>query len=181
MGAATDPSQNFGGLCAGLEIASRALGGDTSGWMFDFGYATAATSTTSRWGVRASGKLAFGSMGLHHRELRSYAPDEDISMKAGDASYNFFGTFLRAGATYWLPVARRNVAMVEGFVEADLNWLTVLDGQQTDGFDQLSHASPWSAGFRFTAIKVLYVEAKVLWSAMNREHTSTGLEAGFAF
>ncbi len=181
MGAASDPSQNFGGLCAGLEIASRSLGGDTSGWMFDFGYATASTSTTSHWGVRASGKFAFGSMGLHDRTLSSYTPDADVTTKAGDASYNFFGTFLRAGATYWLPVAHHNVAMLEGFVEGDLNWLTWLDGQQTRGFDQLSHASPWSAGFRFTAIKVLYVEAKLLWSAMNSAHTSTGLEAGFAF
>jgi hypothetical protein len=180
MNAAADPSQNFGGLCAGLEIAARDLGGDTSGWMFDFGYATAATSKTSRWGLRGSAKLAFGEMTMHDRTLTAYIPDSVQTMK-GDASYGFFGTFLRMGATYWLPVSRHNVAMLEGFLETDLNLLTALDVSQSNNFDELSHPSPWSVGVRFTAIKVLYVEGKVLWSAMNSEHTSMGLEAGFAF
>ncbi len=175
MNAATDPDQNFGGACAGLEIASRDLGGDTSGWMFNLGYAASATSSRSHWGVRGSAKLAFGAMTMHDRELRSYAPNS-VTMTTGDASYDFFGTMLRLGLSYWLPLAHRNVAMLEGFVETDLNFMTAVD-QYSDS----SHPSPWSVGARFTALKYVYVETKVLWSAMNAAHTSLGLELGVAF
>lgn len=180
MNAAGDPKQNFGGLSAGLEIAARDLGGDTSGWMFDFGYVESATSKTSHWGLRGVAKLAFGSMTMHDRTIRALDLDGSVQTKMGDADYTFFGTFLRVGATYWLPIARRNIAMLEGFVEADLNMLTLLDPGETS-FEDLSHPSPWSVGARFTAITVLYVETKLSWSAMNSEHASVGLEAGFAF
>jgi hypothetical protein len=182
MGAAMDTSQNFGGLTGGLEIAARDLGGDTSGWMYDMGYSAAETSKHSHWGVRGSAKFAIGSMTMHDRMMSAWSPAANmIVTQKGDASYGFCGTFLRAGVTYWLPVSHKNVAMLEGFVEADLNWLTLVDSTETDGFDDQSHPSPWSAGVRFTAFKTLYAEVKVLWSAMNSEHTSSGFEVGFAF
>ncbi|CAN5231318.1 hypothetical protein BH11MYX1_BH11MYX1_39940 [soil metagenome] len=182
MTASTDPSQNFGGLCAGLEIAGRHLGGDTSGWMFDFGYAAAQQSSKSRWGLRYSAKLKFGQLTMHDRTGRSYDSfDQTVSMKTGDFDYNFFGGVIRAGATYWLPLAHHNVAMVEAFIQTDLNIMATTDNEAHRGFDELSHPSPWSVGARFTAFKYLYVESFIAWSALNAEHESLGLEAGFAF
>jgi hypothetical protein len=182
MTAATDPALNFGGLCAGLELAGRRLGGDTSGWMFDFGYAGLEQSSKSRWGFRYSGKLKFGQLAMHDRTGQSYDSfDQTIAMKTGDFDYNFFGTVLRFGPSYWLPIAHHNVAMIEAFIETDLNLFAITDNEAHRGFDQLSHPSPWSVGGRFTAFKYFYVETFIAWSAMNTEHESLGLEAGFAF
>ncbi len=182
MNAAADPALNFGGLCAGLQLAARDLGGDTSGWMFDFGYAAAEQSAKSRWGLRYSAKLKLGELTMHDRTGRSYSSiDQTISTQQGDFDDDFFGAVVRGGVTYWLPIAHHNVAMLEAFVETDLNLLTVLDHEAHDGFDELSHPSPWKIGARFTAIKYLYAETYLAWSAMNAEHRSVGLEAGFAF
>lgn len=169
--------KGFSGLSAGLEIAARDLGGDTSGWMFDFGYVAAGPlAERSAWGARASVKLAFGSMTMHDRLMKAWTASA-LAQQMGDADYGFFGAIARGGVSYGFT----SFARLEAFVELDLNMLTWLDASETSGFEDLSHPSPWWIGSRFTAAKYVYVEGKVGMSAMNSDHTSVALEAGFEF
>ncbi len=173
--AASDPHQNFGGLTGGLEIASTSLGGDTGGWMFEFGYAYA-TTFHSRWGFEASAKFAIGSFTQHDRMIArldtSSSDTGVVAMTKGDASYNFAGFPLRAGITYHLAPK----TTIEPFVKLEWNLAPI----STDS-GILFDPSPWHVGGRVTVLDYVYAEADVRFSAMRESALSYGLEVGFAF
>jgi len=177
MNAAADPKQNFGGLSAGLDIAAQTLGGDTSGWMFDFGFEGAATSRHSRFGWRAMCKFAFGDYTFHDRMIKTFS-DGMVMMSRGDADYSFLGVISRVGITYRLPLSTTNVAMLEAFAQPNINFWGI---GQYFALDTVVAPSPWYAGVRFSAMVVAYVEAKVGMSSLSGDRQSVGLEAGFAF
>ncbi|MFT3696296.1 MAG: hypothetical protein QM831_24360 [Kofleriaceae bacterium] len=169
--------RSFSGLSAGLEIADRDLGGDTGGWMFDFGYiASGPIADDSAWGARAYVKLGFGSMTMHDRMMQAWTTSA-LESRMGDADYGFFGLLTRGGLNYSFT----KFAKLEAFIELNLNMLTLLDPGETNSFEDMSHPSPWWGGSRFTLAKYFYVEGKVGMSAMNTEHTSVAMEAGFEF
>jgi len=175
LNAASDPRQNFGGLTGGLEIASTKLGGDTSGWMFEFGYAHAMTFH-SRWGFRGSVKLMFGGFTLHDRMITSFDNSTSetgvVTMVMGDASYKYFGLPVRAGLTYrFTPVTG-----LESFVKLEPNWYPRTSTRSID-FDP----SPWHIGLRLSVLEFLYVELDARFSGLRESASGYGLEAGFAF
>lgn len=166
---AGDWKQDLGGLSAGLEIASTKLGGDTSGWMFDFGNTW--TSKFGSWGARGSLKIKFGKMTFHDRVKRTVM-NLGVSEVMEEQTYSLLGFPVRAGLTYR--------GIIELFFQADLNVITAFQMQEL--FTDLSPSpSLWHVGARLAAFKFLYVEAVMSVSAMRESRTSYGLEGGFAF
>ncbi|MBL0214297.1 MAG: outer membrane beta-barrel protein [Myxococcales bacterium] len=175
LNAASDPHQNFGGLTGGLEISSTKLGGDTSGWMFEFGYAYAKTFH-NRWGFEGSVKLMFGGETLHDRMIKTFDTSTSetgvVTMMKGDASYKYFGLPVRVGVTYRVSP----VAILQPFVKLEPNWYP---RQRTLSIDL--DPSPWHFGMRLTAIRFLYVELDARFSQLRESALGYGLEVGVAF
>lgn len=175
LDAASDPHQNFGGLTGGLEIASTSLGGDTSGWMFEFGYAYA-TVFHSRWGFEGSAKFAFGGFTQHDRMIATFDTSSSdagvVTNVKGDGTYDFLGFPIRAGITY--RVAPKTT--IEPFVKLEWNLYPVNDNSQLT-----IDPSPWHFGGRFTILDYFYAEADVRFSGLRDSARSYGLEVGFAF
>jgi hypothetical protein len=175
LNAASDPRQNFGGLTGGLEIASTSLGGDTSGWMFEFGYAYAKTFH-NRWGLNLAGKLMFGGFTQHDRMITKFDTSSSgtgvVTTTMGDSGYDFVGPTLRLG----FPYRVRPDVFVEPVLKLALNWYP--RGVDNDiQFDP----SVWQAGVRVTAMKYVYVEIDGRFSEFRESATSYGLEVGLAF
>ena len=160
-GGAIDPTQNYGSVTGGLEIASTKLGGDTSGWMFDFG--VKGGQRYGAWGYRAALKIGLGKYTFHERERDGVMHPE--------STYKFFGFPLRLGITYH--------GVVEVFGQLDLNLVTAFTESLPEEFD--SSPSPWRTGVRVTIARYVYAEAGIAFSAMRSAKTSTMLEAGIEF
>jgi hypothetical protein len=162
---AIDPTQNYASPVGGIEIATRNLGGDTSGWMFDFGAKVA--RRYGAWGLRWSARFGFGRFTFHERNL---AIGSVGSMQKVDSQSTFVGVPLRLGVTY--------LGLLEVFARLDLNFVTVFN--EAIG-EEDSSPSPWRAGARVFLFKRAYIEAGVMLSAMRKANTSTMLEAGIEF
>lgn len=164
-----DVNESYGGLSAGLEIAARRLGGDTSGWMFDFGWK--GTWRRGAWGLRSSAKLGFGKYTFHDREVRRSLDTASAPVvRMEDSTYTFFGLPLRLGVAY------RGV--LEAFAQVDLNAVTAV-GLIDD--DQTASPSPWRVGARATVFRYVYAELTYAFSSMRAADTSTMLEVGLEF
>jgi hypothetical protein len=162
---AIDPTQNYISPVGGLEIATRNIGGDTSGWMFDFG--VKAARRYGAWGLRWSARLGFGRFTFHDRNL---AIGGVGSMQMVDSQSTYVGFPLRLGVTYR--------GLLEVFARLDLNLVTVFN----EGIgEEDSSPSPWRAGGRVFLFKRAYVEAGLMLSAMRKANTSTMLEVGLEF
>lgn len=162
---AIDPTQNYVSPVGGLEIASRNLGGDTSGWMFDFG--VKAAGRYGAWGLRWSARFGFGRFTFHERQL---AVGSLASTQMVDSQSTYIGFPLRLGVTY--------LGLLEVFARLDLNIVTAFN--EAIGEEDAS-PSPWRAGGRVFLFKRAYVEAGVMLSAMRKANTSTMLEVGLEF
>jgi len=175
LAAASDPHQNYDGLTGGLEIASTSLGGDTSGWMFEFGYAYA-TTFHSRWGFEGSAKFGFGGFTQHDRMISTFdttSSDMGVVRSAkGDGHYDFLGFPIRAGITYHITPT----TTIEPFVKLEWNLYPVTDNAQLT-----IDPSPWHFGGRLTVLDYVYVEGDVRFSALRESARSYGLEVGVAF
>lgn len=163
---ARDLNQDYNGLTGGLEIAMRRLGGDTSGWMADFGWR--GTTRLGAWGLRGAAKLGFGKYTFHDRAV-SRGTATSIVME--DSTYAFFGFPLRLGVAYR--------GFVEAFAQVDLNIVTLANDTLDD--DQASSPSPWRVGARATLYRYLYAELTYAFSSMRAADTSTILEVGLEF
>jgi len=159
-GGAIDPTDNYEAMTGGLEVASTRLGGDTSGWMFDFGAKIG--KRRGAFGYRAAIKVGFGKYTFHDR-MRD-------GMMLPESTYTFFGFPLRLGVTY------RGV--VELYGQLDLNLVTTFN--ELLGDDDTS-PSAWRAGARVNVLKYFYAEATLAFSAMRETKTSTLLEVGLEF
>lgn len=172
LDAANDWSKDLTHLQAGLEIAARDLGGDTSGWMFDFGQ-NVGVPINGSWGLRGGIRLEFGRMTFHDRKKRIV---ENLVVREvmEDSTFAMFGIPTRMGLTF------RGVA--ELFFQADLNLVTLFNelASAATELGENSSPSPWHAGARIT-LKYLYAEAVMSLSALDEDRISYGLEAGFAF
>lgn len=170
-------AQGYSGLTGSIEIASRNLGGDTSGWRFGVGYEK---KEAGRIGYEAVAKLAAGSFTLHDRTLTGY--DDVTAMPLahrGDVTAPFLGFDLRLGVVY-TPSPRTSFGTsVEAFVAPDLNFLALLSDDKDP--TQNTPASVWRLGVRLTTAAYAYVEATYAVSRMDADHTSWGLEVGVAF
>lgn len=169
---ANDWSKDLSHLQAGLEIAARDLGGDTSGWMFDFGQMVG-VPITAGWALRGGIRLQFGRMTFHDRKKRIV---ENLVVREvmEDSTFTMFGVPTRVGITY-----RK---MVELFFQADLNLVTVFNefASATTEYGDNSSPSPWRTGARI-GLGPIYAEAQMMLSGLDEDRISYGLEAGFAF
>ncbi len=182
MNAATDPNANISGLAASLEIASRSLGGDTSGWMYRIGY-------SGRWGrgrglgVRLFAGLGFGEFTHYDRKVSRYAPTDQtlvvnglgsVSVTTEDSDYVYVGTPVRIALTY--------ASIVETYFQAEMNWITPFHEFEVFG-DAVSDApvpSPWTLGIRGT-LAIGFVGTFISLASMRAEGRSYGFEAGIDF
>ncbi len=162
---AIDPTQNYISPVGGLEIASRNFGGDTSGWMFDFG--VKAARRYGAWGLRWSARFGFGRFTFHDRTL---AVGSASFTQMVESQSTYVGVPLRLGVTYG--------GLFEVFARLDLNFVTAFNEALGE---EDSSPSPWRAGGRVFLFKRAYLEAGVMVSAMRKANTSTMLEAGLEF
>lgn len=165
-GGAQDPTQKFDWVTGGLEIASQKLGGDTSGWMFDFGWKGG--RRYGDWGLRSAVKFGFGKFTYEGRMVERLRTG---AVAVEDSDYTFFGVPIRLGITYR--------GAVELFGQLDLNLVTAFR-EALPGQDEAS-PSPWRAGVRVFAAKMFYAEAGVAMSTMRAVNRSTMLEVGLEF
>lgn len=173
--AAADPNSDLSSMSATLEIASRDLGGDTSGWMFRLGgYAKA---WRGRVGLRGSIGVGFGSFTFHGRTLAAYESG-GVSMRKDEFDYTYIGTPVRFGLMLRGSVRpARSQPAAEVFVQADVNWVALA---AIIAPDESWSPSPWHTGLRLS-LGPLYVEGVVSASTMRASRTSLGLEAGLDF
>lgn len=173
---ANDPTSDLSGMQATLEIASRDLGGDTSGWMFRLGgYGKAWRGKT---GLRLFFGLGVGSFTFHDRTKKAYIGLGPPLNRKDDWSFTYIGTPVRVGymfrAKHQAP--RRQLA-AEVFLQADFNWVSLA---AIIAPDEDWSPSPWHTGLRLT-LGPTYVEGSVSTSTMRMGATSVGLEAGLDF
>lgn len=166
---AVDVTEGYASYTGGLEIATRDLGGDTSGWIFDFGVRWG--ERRGAWGVRGAVKLAFGKMTFHGRDTLRGNPAEMPVTSRQDSTFSYLGLPSRLGITY--------DGHVEVFGQLDLNLLNVYD--RINGDAQTATPSPWRAGGRLFLPRGAYVEAAVALSSMRAAERSTLLEVGLDF
>ena len=152
------------GIQASLEIASRDLGGDTSGWMYHAGYSSEPFECGPHLACRFYGGVGFGRYTFHDRTLTSDAGTE----RMGEARYSYIGSPLR------LEVAP--ASFVSGYVQADLNWLTAFDvlvGEE-------GSPSPWHVGVELR-FEWLVGRVQQSWGRMAAGASSTTFEVGVGF
>lgn len=173
--AANDPKRDLSSMQATFEIASRDLGGDTSGWMFRLG---GYTKWWRGWkGMRVLVGLGIGSFTFHGRTLRDWDLG-GVRERKDDWGYTYIGSPVRFG---WMfrgkhQAPRRQVAG-EVFVQADFNWVALA---AIIAPDENWSPSPWHAGMRVT-LGPAFVEGSVSTSTMRSDRMSVGLEAGLDF
>jgi hypothetical protein len=180
---ATNLDANISGIATSLEIASPSLGGDTGGWLFNMGY-------SGRWGhrrglgARLFAGIGFGQLTHYNRKIRRYTPMPDptapitgpgaIVETMEDSDYIYAGTPIRIALTY--------AALVEAYVQADLNWITPFHEVEVinSAVSDAPVPSPWTFGVRATYL-VGFVGTFVSLASMRPEGRSYGFEAGIDF
>jgi hypothetical protein len=160
-GGAVSQTDNYEVVTGGLEIASTRLGGDTSGWMFDFGGKVG--KRRGSFGIRAAIKMGFGKY--------TFQPRMRDEVMLAESTYTFIGFPLRLGVTYR--------GIVEIYGQLDINLVTTFNELIPD--ENNSSPSPWRTGARLSVAKYFYAEAALLFSAMRQEKTSALLEVGLEF
>lgn len=151
------------GLQASLDIATRYLGGDTSGWMYQVGYNSEPFACGPVLACRFYGGLGFGSYTFHDRMI------EDASgTRMGDGEYNYIGFPLR------LEVAP--ASFLAGFIQADLNTVTLANIISSEE----GSPSPWHVGvdLRF---KWIYGRMQQTFGQATLDDRTTTFEVGLGF
>jgi hypothetical protein len=153
------------GLAANLEIASRSLGGDTSGWQFDFGFGIQRIkrhyfSNGFGLGWRGYLGLGYGNFSFHDRVMDAADRGPPVF---GDGNYKFVGVPARFGVfVARMPGGLASILGTETYAKANLN----SSGPSTFAVGQRVQ---WS---------LVFVEVETLMSAEDRGY---GLELGFGF
>ncbi len=156
------------GIQSSLEIATRYLGGDTSGWMYNVGYGSRPFLCGPRLVCNVYGGVGFGKYTFHDRVLRARVGAGTSGEIMDDSTYAYFGSPLRLTITPGRYVG--------AYVQADLNWATL--SNQVLG--NTGSPSPWRVGaelrYRFLFARVELAAARMVWAS-----TSTQLEVGLGF
>lgn len=155
------------GLQASLEIATRYLGGDTSGWMYNLGYGSEPFICGPHLVCFFYGGFGFGKYTFHDRTMRT-VEDTTVVEAMGDSSSYYVGTPLR------LTIAP--VDLLRFYVQADLNLVTATNL----ALGESGSPSPWHAGVELH-LGIVFGRLGVSSSRMTRESTSTMLEVGLGF
>lgn len=173
---ANDPKSDLSGMASTLEIASRDLGGDTSGWMFKLG------AYGKQWrgniGFSFFGGFGFGKFTFHDRELKTHIDLNSVFSRRGDWAYRYMGFPMRVGLLLRPGYAKpRRQAAAEIFVQADFNAYAL---GAILAPDESWSPSPWSTGLRLS-LGPAFVQGSVSTSTMRASATSLGLEGGVDF
>lgn len=150
------------GLQGSLDIASRNLGGDTSGWMYQLGY---------KGEPFACGPIAcriFGGVGVGWYTFHDRLAADGSGRMIAESEYNYFGIPLRL-ELHVLPG-------VAGFVQADLNLVTAFNAIGGDP----GSPSPWHAGVELK-LGVLVGRITQTWGRAKWDASSTTFEVGLGF
>jgi len=91
-----------GGVASRLSIAAQTLGGDTSGWQYDFGYNLRWVASLGPLGFMARTYLGLG-YGTYKFHDRVYMPVDRGPPRFGDGQYGFGGLYGRIGAFFIQP------------------------------------------------------------------------------
>lgn len=155
------------GLQASLEIATRYVGGDTSGWMYNLGYGSEPFICGPHLVCFFYGGFGFGKYTFHDRTIRTLE-DTAVLEAMGESSSYFVGTPLR------LTIAP--VDLLRFYIQADLNLVTAMNLL----VGETGSPSPWHAGVELH-LGPVFGRAGVSSSRMTRDSTSTTLEVGLGF
>jgi YD repeat-containing protein len=123
-----------------LDIASRDLGGDASGWLSTFMYKGEPQLISDSMVLRISGGLGAGSLSFKERERTQLRIGTDMLVEDSvveDASYSYFGIPIRVD----LAAGSRGLVL---YGQADFNILTL-----TDALFEDSDAPVTPSPFRF--------------------------------
>jgi hypothetical protein len=166
--AAADPDADFGGLEAGLEIATVKLGGDTSGWMYDIAFETPAAPVASFLDASVRFGVGFGRYTFHDRTQRMLSGLTVYEQPMDETKYTYIGTPVRLSFphTRWLS----------SFFQADLNWVSMFNLMM----GVRGSPSPWHGGVK-VKVGPVFGQAMGSLSGMNEGARSVALEAGLAF
>lgn len=155
------------GLQGSLEIATRYLGGDTSGWMYNLGYGSEPFICGPHLVCFFYGGFGFGKYTFHDRTMRT-VEDTAVLESMGESESYYVGTPLR------LTIAPFN--LLRFYVQADLNMVTAMNL----ALGESGSPSPWHAGVE-VHVSILFGRLGVSSSRMTRDSTSTMLEVGLGF
>ncbi|MBL8622115.1 MAG: hypothetical protein JNK64_12455 [Myxococcales bacterium] len=158
-----------------LEISSRDLGGDTSGWMFWYWF----HATPRRVGPVAVGFSAgfgTGSLDFHDRTRTTLVGDSTnvAPVEAMVTPEHFYlGTPVRVSV-----YARNNLWF---YLQPDLNWASVFEDwfAVADGSEDIE-ANPWRLGARLR-LKGFELGAELLTDGMSAQSRTLSAEAGYVF
>ena len=164
--AAASSSQPVG-LQGTLEIATRYLGGDTSGWMYNLGYGSEPFICGPHLVCFVYGGIGFGKYTFHDRTIRTLQ-DMAVGEAMGESSSYYIGTPLR------LTIAPFN--LLRFYIQADLNMVTAMNIL----LGETGSPSPWHAGVELH-VGPVFGRAGVASSRMTRDSMSTVLEVGLGF
>lgn len=151
------------GLQASLDIATRHVGGDTSGWMYQVGYKSDAFACTRFFACRFYGGLGFGRYTFHDRMVTNA-----FGSQMADGTYTYIGMPLR------LELAP--TTFLTAFVQADLNTVTLANVIRHEE----GSPSPWHIG---AEVKVWWLVARVqqTFGQATLDDRTTTFEVGLGF
>ena len=155
------------GLQASLEVATRYLGGDTSGWMYNLGYGSEPFICGPHLVCFFYGGLGFGKYTFHDRTTRTF-DDPAIFETMGDVRSYYIGTPLR------LTIAPIN--QLRFYVQADLNMVTAFNVAT----GETGSPSPWHAGAELH-LGIVFGRLGVSSARMTTDSSSLELEVGLGF
>lgn len=158
-----------------LEISSRDLGGDTSGWMFWYWF----HATPRRVGPVAVGFSAgfgTGSLDFHDRTRTTLVGDSTnvgTTMATVTPEHFYLGTPMRVSV-----YARQNLWF---YLQPDLNWASVFEDwfAASDDIDDIE-ANPWRVGARLR-INGFELGGELITDGMSAGARTLSAEAGYVF
>jgi hypothetical protein len=159
---ARNTSTAAGGLSSNLDIASRSLGGNTSGWQYEFGYSMRRIRRGKDW---AAGFRGFAGLGFGRYKMHDWLVDvmDRGPPRFGSGNYNFNGIPTRFGvffASY--PRSFLQLVGTETYVKANINF--------TDH-------SVFHVGQRFQ-YSLVFIEIETSMSSLDARDRSYGIELG---
>ncbi len=156
------------GLTGTLEVATRDLGGDTSGFRYEVGASERFPCGPHLACIVYVG-LGVAEWTFHDRAMRSRQGTRVVEEPMVASKSWYFGAPVR------LTIAPTSFFAV--YVHAELNWVTAANLL----LGETGSPSPWMAGVELRAGKWIFARAGIAAARMDRDSVSTTLEAGLGF
>ncbi|CAN5800883.1 hypothetical protein BH11MYX2_BH11MYX2_21680 [soil metagenome] len=156
------------GIMGSLEVSTRDLGGDTSGFRYDVGDQSEAFGCGPHLACTVYIGIGVGSWTFHDRTRRERVDQTVMETPNISSTSSYFGSPVR------LTIAP--TAFFAVYLQADLNWVTAANTLLGD----TGSPSPWTLGAELR-FKWLYARAGLLAGRLEKSAVSSVLEVGLGF